>query len=436
MHVAIITAGGAGMFCGSCMHDNTLAKALQDRGTDVSLIPTYTPIRVDEENQSTDRVFFGGINVYLEHRFRLWRWLPRWTTRWLDNPRVLNWATRKAVDNNAQNLGSLTVSMLDGESGPQAIQVDELARFLGTELKPDVIVFSNALLAGALKRLKEEFAGPVYCILQGDDIFLDGLQEPFRQQAIERVFERGQQFDGLIVHSEFYKRAMSEMLGFSPDQFECIPLGIDVDSHDGQPLGPLTHDGNPDSVKPIRVGYFARICPEKGLHQLVQAFQRIHQKYPHVKLVAGGYLGPRDADYFERVKRDAVSLGNQFEYIGSPKDHPAKVAFLKSLDVFSVPTTYQEPKGISILEAQANGIPVIQPAHGSFVEMLETTKGGLLFEPGNIDELATKLEQLICDEALRYSLGQQGHAAVRQSYSLAAMTDRCLTLFEAKIAKT
>ncbi|MFT5325958.1 MAG: hypothetical protein ACI8P0_003832, partial [Planctomycetaceae bacterium] len=50
MHVAIITAGGAGMFCGSCMHDNTWARALRDAGHDVILIPTYTPIRVDEED--------------------------------------------------------------------------------------------------------------------------------------------------------------------------------------------------------------------------------------------------------------------------------------------------------------------------------------------------------------------------------------------------
>lgn len=71
MHIAIITAGGAGMFCGSCMLDNTLARALQAAGTEVTLIPTYTPTRTDEENASLSRVFFGGINVYLDSKLGL-----------------------------------------------------------------------------------------------------------------------------------------------------------------------------------------------------------------------------------------------------------------------------------------------------------------------------------------------------------------------------
>jgi glycosyltransferase involved in cell wall biosynthesis len=414
------------------MHDNTLARALRDSGTDVSLIPTYTPIRVDEENLSTDRVFFGGINVYLEHRFRAWRWIPRWMTRWLDHPRMINWATKKAVDTNAQNLGSLTISMLDGEAGAQAVQVDELAKFLGNELRPDVIVFSNVLLVGALKRLKEQFAGPVFCILQGDDIFLNGLSDSYRKQALERISERGQQFDGIIVHSEFYKRAMSQMLGFSAQQIECVPLGIDVSAHDGAPR-PVPLSADSQACQELRIGYFARICPEKGLHQLVQAFKRIHTKYPHVSLRVGGYLGPRDFAYFEDVRSAAESLGQQFEYIGSPTDHATKVKFFKSLDIFSVPTEYQEPKGISVLEAMANGVPVVQPAHGSFVEMIEHTKGGLLFEPGNIDDLVMKLEELIDDADLRFRLGRQGHAAVRESHSLEAMTRHSLAVFEAAL---
>ena len=64
MQIAIITAGGAGMFCGSCMHDNTWARALQDAGVDVRLVPTYTPIRVDEQDVSDSSVYIGGTGVY------------------------------------------------------------------------------------------------------------------------------------------------------------------------------------------------------------------------------------------------------------------------------------------------------------------------------------------------------------------------------------
>src|SRR5688500_6250360 len=100
MHIAIVTAGGAGMFCGSCMHDNTWARALRGvPGVDVTLIPTYTPIRVDEENVSVDRVFLGGLNVYLEHKYRFWGKIPRRLTHWLDASWLINLAAGLSISN-------------------------------------------------------------------------------------------------------------------------------------------------------------------------------------------------------------------------------------------------------------------------------------------------------------------------------------------------
>ena len=75
LRVAYITAGAAGMYCGSCLHDNTLAGALLRMGHDVSLIPTYTPIRTDGTDFSIDRVFYGAINVYLAQKASLFRQL-------------------------------------------------------------------------------------------------------------------------------------------------------------------------------------------------------------------------------------------------------------------------------------------------------------------------------------------------------------------------
>src|SRR5690606_32252317 len=104
MHIAIITAGGAGMFCGSCMHDNTWARALMAAGAEVSLIPTYTPIRVDEQDVSDRRVFMGGLNLYLEHKSRLWRRLPRAITRPLDHPGVLRLLSKLSISSDAADL--------------------------------------------------------------------------------------------------------------------------------------------------------------------------------------------------------------------------------------------------------------------------------------------------------------------------------------------
>lgn len=428
MHVAIVTAGGAGMFCGSCMHDNTWARSLMDAGVEVTLIPTYTPIRVDEDNLSSHRVFFGGINIYLEHRFRFWQRLPRWMTRWLDHPRLLDLATRGAVSNDARQLGELTLEMLAGESGPQAPQVEELATYLASELKPDVVCFSNALLAGALKTIQSKYPGPVLCTLQGDDIFLDSLSPDYRERVTGLLSEKASGFDGFLVHSYFYRDAMSERLGLPPERFRRIPLGIDINHHDGVPRG--EEHAEPPDLAEHRIGYFARICPEKGLHVLINAFRLVRQQLPAARLVAGGYLGARDEPWFESLLRDARDLGDAFEYLGSPPDHASKVEFLKSLDVLSVPTVYREPKGLYALEAMANGVPVVLPAHGTFPEMLEQARGGVLFEPGNEEDLARQLVNLLNNRQNRSHLAHQGYEDVRKCFTGPVMARASLRVFE------
>jgi glycosyltransferase involved in cell wall biosynthesis len=139
----------------------------------------------------------------------------------------------------------------------------------------------------------------------------------------------------------------------------------------------------------------------------------LHARQPHTRLVAAGYLGVRDEQWFEALRRQAADLGDAFEYQGSPAGHEGKVQFLSQLDLFSVPTTYREPKGLSVLEALANGVPVVQPAHGAFPELLERTGGGLLVPPDDPQALAEALERLLLDNALRKELAHTGQARVR-----------------------
>ena len=106
MRIAYITAGAAGMFCGSCMHDNTLAAALQAQGHDALLIPTYTPIRTDEADVSQKRVFFGGINVYLQEKLGLFRHTPWFFDSLFDSPRLLDWLSRRRSGMDVAKLGA------------------------------------------------------------------------------------------------------------------------------------------------------------------------------------------------------------------------------------------------------------------------------------------------------------------------------------------
>lgn len=403
------------------MHDNTWARALKAHGAEVTLIPTYTPIRLDEDDQSTHKVFLGGINVYMEYRWSwLWQKLPRALTRRLDAPWLLN-LTRFA-SNDARDLGPLTLAMLEGESGPQRRAIEELVDFLTTQLKPDVICFSNVLLVGAMRLLREKFNGPAYCVLQGDDIFLKDLPDPFGRRAVEAIQNRAADFDGFLVHSNYYRDFMADFLRLPAEKFHRLPLGIDLSGHDGQPAA--------QKGDLFTVGYFARICEEKGLHQLVDAFRILNAKHPQTRLLAGGYLGARDKAYFRRIVNNARDLGSAFQYVGSPETHAEKVALLKQFDVLSVPTVYREPKGLYVLEALANGVPVVQPRHGAFPELIASTGGGLLVEPGDADDLANALDKLMHDAQERVQLGAAGQANVRAMHNLQTMATETMLIFE------
>lgn len=417
MHIAIITAGGAGMFCGSCMHDNAWARALIAAGHRATLIPTYTPIRVDEEDLSIDRVFFGGINVYLEARSRLWRGLPDVFKKWLDRPSIISTVTRWAggISNSAADLGDLTLAILEGEAGPLREAGDELARFLA-ELNPDAVIFSNALLCGALRRLKQLYPGPVYCILQGDDVFLDELPPGVRRRVIEKIGARAAEFDGFITHTEFYRNYISAYLNLPSEKFFMIPLSIDA-SELPIPATPRLPEA------PFTIGYFARLAPEKGLHHLLDAFELHHRDHPDSRLLVGGYLPERHAAWVEQLKRRAAAWDGACAFVGSPDSLEEKRGFFRRIDVLSVPTEFLEPKGLYVLEALATGVPAIQPAHGAFPELLAGTEGGLLVPPRNPQALAEAFATLKHDASRRKRLGLTGAEQVRRLHSPAALAE-------------
>jgi hypothetical protein len=125
------------------MNDNTVAKELIKSGHDCVLMPVYTPIRTDVEDMSVDRVFLGGVNVFLAQKLSLFRMLPRWMIGWLDHPMVIKMLTAKAGKTSPELLGELAVSMLDGLDGRQSQEFTELLNFLQTNIRPDTILLTN-----------------------------------------------------------------------------------------------------------------------------------------------------------------------------------------------------------------------------------------------------------------------------------------------------
>jgi len=237
--------------------------------------------------------------------------------------------------------------------------------------------------------------------------------------------ERCRDIDGFIATSDYYADFISGYLEIARNRIHVVKLGIHLEG-----FGHATYAPDKDT---FTIGYLARICPEKGLHLLVDAFHRLAEKVGREKvfLKVAGYLGKRDRPYLDHLSEQLKDwdLSDRFEYIGEV-DRRRKLAFLESLDVLSVPTTYREPKGLYVLEALASGVPVVQPAHGAFPELIQATGGGILVEPDSPESLADGIHTLMLDFELRAFLGTQGRAKVHQDYNDEVMADATLKVYE------
>jgi glycosyltransferase involved in cell wall biosynthesis len=429
MKIAYLTAGAGQMFCGSCLRDNTLARALRDAGHDVLLIPCYTPTRTDEPNASGPRVFLGGINMYLQQHLAFFRRTPRLLDRLFDTPALLRLATRFGVSVDPHDLGAMTLSMLQGPDGLQRKEVATLAAFIAEEA-PDIVTIPNSMLSGLAPALKAAVKAPICCAFQGEELFLDSLGEPYRGKCIATIRQQARFIDRFVAVSRFGADFMAKYLGIERSRIDVVPLGITFDGHASR--------GGPDP-DPFTIGYLARIAPEKGLHVLCEAFRQLagDRSLPPVRLVAAGYLGPENREYLARIQVQMTEWGlaDRFEYRGE-LDRAGKLAHLQGLSVLSVPGDYEDPKGLFLLESLASGVPVVQPKRGAAIEIVETPGGGLLTAPRDPAALAEGIRRLIRNPDERRVLADRGYAGVRAHYSAAQMRDRAVEVFSSLVGRT
>jgi glycosyltransferase involved in cell wall biosynthesis len=420
MKVAYLTAGAGGMYCGSCLRDNALAAALIRKKRDVVLMPVYTPIRTDEPDVSDRRVLFGGVNVFLQQKFPIFRRTPRFLDAIFNAPSLLRAVMKHAGSGSPELVGELTVSMLRGEEGAQWKELDKLIDAL-RNLRPDVVHLPDVLFVGLARKIKSALGVGVVCTLTGEDILLDRLSADDRRKAITLIAERGRDVDGFLCVTKYYQQYAAETFGLPRDRMHYVPLGIHLDE---ATAGESRRDGV------FTIGYLARICLEKGLHLACAALAHLVSRGRDCRLRVAGTLGKSDRGYFEELAAKlSPAVASRFEYVGE-LDRAEKFRFLRSLDVFTVPTVYREAKGLYVLEALSQGVPVVQPAHGSFPELIEQTGGGVLCAPNDPVDLAVKLVELMDNPDLRRQLGENGARSVRERFTDEAMAEEAWRIFE------
>ncbi|MFM7108448.1 MAG: glycosyltransferase family 4 protein [Planctomycetaceae bacterium] len=419
MRIVHITAGAGGRICGSCLHDNTLVKALRARGADALLVPAYVPTTTDEENVAEPRIVMGGVNVWLQEHAALFRHTPAWLDRILDSRSLLAWLSRRAGGTRPADLGGLTLSSLRGELGNQRKEVAKLAAWLAADVRPDVVHLSNALLLGVARAVRAATGARIVCTLSGEDIFIDAIPEPHRAAIWGLLRERAADVDAFVALNGFFAGFMADRLAVARERIEVIPHGMDLATFPSTP---------PDLAARRRgrggratVGYLARACREKGLDQLVRALG-ILARERDVEVVAAGATVDAERDYVAGCLSLARDLGvvDRFRWLGQV-DRAGKLAMLESIDAFAMPTAHPEAKGLPVIEAMAAGVPVVAPDHGAFPELLDGERAGLLHVPADPVDLAARLGAVLDDSPLAARLGSHGHALVRERHSAAAM---------------
>jgi glycosyltransferase involved in cell wall biosynthesis len=422
MKILSITAGAANMYCGSCLRDNALAAELMRLGHEVLLTPVYTPTKTDQPNVSRGRILFGGISVYLQQHAGFFRRTPALLDRLWDSRWALGAASQRSIPVNPRLLGDMTVSMLRGEGGPLAKEFRKLRDWLEQEPAPDIVNLPNTLLIALAGPIKAVTGAPICCSIQGEELFLESLAEPWRSQARGLIRARLDDVSAFITTSDFAARADAGYFGIPASKIHVAPLGV-------RPEAFLSADGAADGV--FRVGYLARIAPEKGLHLLAEAWRSFRKNYSApARLDAAGYLAPEHHTYLDGVQHRLTQAGlsDDFTYHGE-LTFAQKARFLAGLDAFSVPCIYDEPKGIFAIEAMASGVPVVLPRRGALTEHVERTGGGVLFAADDAEALAATLLELTRNPDQAKSMGRAARSGVEQHYTVTKMAEQTLAVY-------
>ena len=306
-----------------------------------------------------------------------------------------------------------------GRPGPRflAKEVSETvrtARRLARSAKAFDMIHSNSLpchldsaLAGRMARR------PV--VLELHDIVRPGLG-----RHVQRVAVR------LASRTVAVSRAVGESIGGRPRHLQVVPQGVDLERFQpGPPDVSWRARLSSDPDEPI-IGVVGRVDPEKGIRTVLQAMTMLDGPARRSHLAVVGAPARQDGTYEAELRAEAASmLGDRCRFVGPVDEVPA---VLRSLDVL-VNASASEPFGLSVLEAQACGVPVVGTRSGGIPEFVTDGETGLLVEPGRADALAAGLSRLLGTAGLIDDLTTRALNGVVADHTIAARAETVAHLY-------
>lgn len=421
--VQIIPGSGGSFYCGNCLRDFKQMKTLREAGHEVTMIPMYLPLFSDEMPDNDIPIFFGAVSTYLKELYPIVRMLPKWLLKLLDSKPVLRLAARKSGSTRAKGLEDMTISMLLGEKGIHASELDKMVNWISKNLKPDIIHISNALLSGLAPKLKKHINAPIVCSLQDEDVWVDVMPENFRERIWDIMQQNNDYIDKYISVSKYYSETMQKRLNIEKSKLETIHLGIDAENYQ------VT---NINSKQPS-IGYMSRMCHENGFDILIDAFILLKQQEIHkeLKLYANGGSTSDDKTYLKQIRQKLQShnLSDQVIIYDEFNDN-TKTDFYSKVQLLSVPVRNGEAFGIYLLEAMASGIPVIQPNLGAFPEIIELSEAGATYSPNTPEALASKLSETLLNKELQESMSKNAIKTTNTIFNDKTQGERLLKVYK------
>jgi len=424
MKIAYITPGsGDTFYCQNCFRDDEMLSTMLLMGQDIRKIPMYLPSGYERDGEPKTPVFYGAVNLYLREKLPIYRHAPDWLGRALDSQALLKLAAKKSGSTKPTGLEGMTISMLRGEEGRQASELDTLIRYLRDEIRPDIVHLSNALLLGLTHRLKHDLNARVVCSLQDENEWIDEMGPSHQSEVWGLMAEKAREVDLFVTTSRFYSEKSQRELRVPADRIRVINGGINLDGY------------RPSSLPfdPPVIGYLCRISAYFGTGILVDAFLELKRdsRFRDLRLHLTGGHTAFDKPYVTAQvdKLNRAGHGDDFE-IFPEFNKPHRIRFLESLTLLSVPVPTGEAFGAYQVEALAAGVPVVQPDVGCYPEFVEATGGGVIYRPNTPEALAEALAALLSDPERVRRMGEEGRRVVMARYSMREMARSIVGMYE------
>lgn len=212
-----------------------------------------------------------------------------------------------------------------------------------------------------------------------------------------------------------------------------LPIQHSPVVYNGIPLEAFPLKDKPGHLHdPVRILYVGQLHHYKGVHTVIEAAHRFAQLSESP--VEVGIAGSGPADYIEKLRILAGEGKAQVNFLGKVPYHKLS-AIYQSHDVFVFPSIWEEPQGVTYLEAMASGTPVISTVDGGHGEIIRDGENSLVFEKENVQHLSKQLAILLNKKGLRHRLIDSAKKEVKEHFTLEAFAQAELQNLEAACKK-